>query len=614
MPECAHCARRFNMWHHLRHHVECQCCTNFAMQRPLQELYVHSAGIQQMLADGQYPDLLSDPLLQEEALSRCLVCGQRFTTVLTLSSHFGVKHKSLLTAAVSVIPNIAQHLRVTADKACTTCHLTAPRKHRCIVAKQLAILIVMRQKISGVADTSSPAQLRSTEPRCKTTMNTPTFQISRDCANGMLQCAHCGHTFKTLKLHQHHIEQRACVKFNPAKLPSTHVLIQNPVFRRYLGMEQALDIARDTRLTAVLVKECLFCGLQFSKADLLSKHLAAEHPDWYATSRNDPKATPARARAACVCGKRFRGRVHKCPVYAQIGMLRAMLTDRNCDNPEVGQNFLHCLWTFLQSDACLSLNALDIPRELACTAQIRCHLCDADLDQDKLLQAHFEVVHPDLYACINTFTSLLKCGGALCEACPITSMAQACLVILHYQGLLATLVLLHGGRRSFHGTGRESSRTGSQGLFRHFPSRQHSGDESEQETTTTFRNGSSLFYLLRHIKPGPHAVPAHTSTRRCAECQLFCRLLDAVPEHRRGQHGLDFDPPIEAVAYGGTQSGNHRSLPWKLQINPVKGEQLIRYMEKLSQSSLWLLIQGRLRPCSMQRSGLAQEIQRQLKK
>ena len=292
-------------------------------------------------------------------------------------------------------------------------------------------------------------------------------------------------------------------------------------------------------------------------------------------------------------------------------------------------------------------------------------------------------------------------------------MAQACPVILHYQGLLATLVLLHGGRRSFMEP--EQVRKAFSGIFppgntqETNPNKRQRRPSGMDPPSSNSSDTSSLVRMLCQLTLDTKMrwMPALLPTPGCCswapERTAWSRLWSADRSSGIRGHSIR-KPPILIINRSGrhcgwmqsrlsSQSSNnsrmprkvHHSsieagllssdmcfqplkwnpnqkrlcpiesstkttlaemdemlnnlhslsldnnmilrfhclknpdnpkgtLPWKLQINPVKGEQMIRYMEKLSQSSLWLLIQGRLRPCSMQRSGLAQEIQRQLKK
>ena len=128
--------------------------------------------------------------------------------------------------------------------------------------------------------------------------------------------------------------------------------------------------------------------------------------------------------------------------------------------------------------------------------------------------------------------------------------------------------------------------------------------QQSQETGVVLKDGSFPFLRWNpklkktEISAEPSTSPQDMGARLQRIQQAFKEPTNLIRFHSLKSTKVDENAPNTVI-------------PWKLQLS-TRNDALMVEVRSLVNSSIWLLVAGRLRIHSFQRSGLAQELQRQV--
>ena len=139
-PTCAHCKTRFRETWELQRHISRHSCPVFDATLQPTGAQCHDPDIQEAVRAGQLIELLLNPQHPEVRLRftlSCCMCGLGQSRVADLTRHLQTQHGPFYRAADDYVALIEeQHL----DCVCNPRRPAQPRAHRCIAWRQLAMI------------------------------------------------------------------------------------------------------------------------------------------------------------------------------------------------------------------------------------------------------------------------------------------------------------------------------------------------------------------------------------------------------------------------------------------------------------------------------------------
>ena len=155
-PTCPRCHMRFSTWHRYHYHVQYICT---AALKEIDQVE-HRLRVQELLQFArahQVADLRLHATLLMYFLNRCVLCGKFHITQTGLMRHWNDEHAQTYKTHLPVPQFYCQQVPVT--NPCQLCSISFAQYHRCIIWRQLAMLITARDLSAVYCDVGTNIQL-----------------------------------------------------------------------------------------------------------------------------------------------------------------------------------------------------------------------------------------------------------------------------------------------------------------------------------------------------------------------------------------------------------------------------------------------------------------------
>ena len=292
-PTCHRCGMQFSTWHRYHYH------TMYVCQLDLQEIdqVEHRLRVQELLQFArahQVAALRHNPDALLYFLHHCAICGKFHTTETGLMRHWNDAHSTSHKAHLPVLQHYAKH--VDTGNPCCLCSTSFSQYHRCIIWRQLAMLLTDSQMTAAFCDVTEHTNL---------------------------QCVHCGKAYTTRHGLTQHIQ-----KFHNAQ----QVLHSNNwdhftakcLFDQAVQTNRCEDLLSNPDIHHFISSECFDCSMPFRRRQDLSKHLKQGHPsEWAEMEQRAAELTVTLNSAQrCFCEPPQHRAKHICMVFLQFSLAR----------------------------------------------------------------------------------------------------------------------------------------------------------------------------------------------------------------------------------------------------------------------------------------------------
>ena len=295
IPTCPRCGAKFGTWARFRYH------TMYVCQHELQEIdqVEHRLRVQELLQFArahQVAALRNNPTVLLYFLHHCALCGKFHSTITGLMRHWNDDHNESYKEHLPVLQHYTKH--VDTGNPCVLCSTSFSQYHRCIIWRQLAMLLTETQMTAEYCDITEREQLH---------------------------CDHCGKAYTTRHGLAQHIQ-----KFHNAQ----QVLHANNwerftakcLFDQAVQTNRCEDLISDPDILHFISSECLDCSMPFRRRQDLSRHLKQGHPSEWAEmeQRAADLTTSLSCVHRCLCEPPQHRAKHLCLVFLQFALARIL--------------------------------------------------------------------------------------------------------------------------------------------------------------------------------------------------------------------------------------------------------------------------------------------------
>jgi len=297
-PTCPRCGMHFSTWHSYEYHLQYVCIS------PLQEIdqVEHRLRVQELLRfarANQVAELRHKPELLSYFQHHCAICQKFLSTLTGLMRHWATAHPRSFKEHLPALNYFCQH--VDAGNPCQLCTVAYTRYHRCVIVRQLAMVLTEKQLVELYCDLS---------------------------AHPELSCPHCGKAYTT----QHGLAQHVR-RFHEAEEALSDHTWGN--FEARCLLEQAVltqrcdELLEDPNILHFAATQCFACTQTFKRKQELVRHLRQSHgSEWNTIERMaleliSTLTLPKR----CYCIPAQHHTKHICLIFLQYSLAR-LLHDR----------------------------------------------------------------------------------------------------------------------------------------------------------------------------------------------------------------------------------------------------------------------------------------------
>ena len=300
-PTCLRCGTKFSTWHRLQYHVQYVCCND------MQEIdqVEHRLRVQELLQFArahQVAALRHNLAVLTYFMHHCAICGKFHSTVTGLMRHWNDQHHKSYSEHLSVLQYYEAH--VDTGNPCCLCSSSFSQYHRCIIWRQLAMLLTELQMTTEFCDVTETVQLK---------------------------CEHCGKAYTTRHGLAQHIQ-----KFHKAQqvLNSSNwnSFTAKCLFDQAVQTNRCEDLISDPDILHFISSECFDCSMPFRRRQDLSRHLKQGHPSEWAEMEHRASALTASLNCAqrCLCVPPQHRVKHLCLVFLQFALARILWERDQC--------------------------------------------------------------------------------------------------------------------------------------------------------------------------------------------------------------------------------------------------------------------------------------------
>ncbi|CAL1131107.1 unnamed protein product [Cladocopium goreaui] len=235
-------------------------------------------------------------------MHHCAICGKFHSTVTGLMRHWNDQHHKSYSEHLSVLQYYEAH--VDTGNPCCLCSSSFSQYHRCIIWRQLAMLLTELQMTTEFCDVTETVQLK---------------------------CEHCGKAYTTRHGLAQHIQ-----KFHKAQqvLNSSNwnSFTAKCLFDQAVQTNRCEDLISDPDILHFISSECFDCSMPFRRRQDLSRHLKQGHPSEWAEMEHRASALTASLNCAqrCLCVPPQHRVKHLCLVFLQFALARILWERDQC--------------------------------------------------------------------------------------------------------------------------------------------------------------------------------------------------------------------------------------------------------------------------------------------
>ena len=140
-PTCPRCHMQFSTWQRYHYHVQ-YICTATLKEIDQAEHRLRVQELLQFARAHQVADLRLHATLLMYFLNHCVLCGKFHITQTGLMRHWNDEHAQTYKTHLPVLQHYIQHVPVS--NPCQLCSISFAQYHRCIIWRQLAMLLTDR--------------------------------------------------------------------------------------------------------------------------------------------------------------------------------------------------------------------------------------------------------------------------------------------------------------------------------------------------------------------------------------------------------------------------------------------------------------------------------------
>jgi uncharacterized C2H2 Zn-finger protein len=296
VPTCNRCGIRFSTWHKFQYHMKF-VCTHVPQEIDQVE---HRMRVQELL---QYARAHQIAALRHNAevllyfLHHCAICGKFHTTHTGLMRHWNDEHPQTFRDHQPVLQHYCQH--ADTSNPCQLCTVTFAQYHKCIIWRQLAMLLTDRQLTAEYCDVEASATLV-----CETCGKVYTTK------HGLAQHVQKFHTAQQVL---HASDEKGWTTFTAKCL-----------FDQAVQTNRCEDLISDPDILHFISSECFDCSMPFRRRQDLSRHLKQGHPSEWADmeQRASELTTQLQCEHRCLCDPPQHRVKHLCMVFLQFSLAR----------------------------------------------------------------------------------------------------------------------------------------------------------------------------------------------------------------------------------------------------------------------------------------------------
>ena len=379
-PTCLRCGALFSTWHRYQYHTKFVCIADLQETEQVE----HRLRVQELL---QYARAHQVAALRQNAavllyfLHHCAICGKFHTTHTGLMRHWNDEHPQTYRDHQPALQYYCQHVEIS--NPCQLCSVSFAQYHRCIIWRQLSMLLTERNLTAEYCDVAATAPL---------------------------VCDTCGKVYTTKHGLAQHVQ-----KFHNAQ----QVLHDNNwnrftakcLFEQAVQTNRCEDLLSDPDILHFISSECFDCSMPFRRRQDLSRHMKQGHPSEWADmeSRASDLTVSLNCVQRCLCVPPQHRVKHLCMVFLQFALARLQWErDQAAAStlpPELAlkpQEKLEQLLWFGFGHFLYRLPALKLALTLTCQICGHVSRCSDDL------LMHLHQCHEPLVAESTTFWQLLR--------------------------------------------------------------------------------------------------------------------------------------------------------------------------------------------------------------
>ena len=292
-PTCPRCNMKFSTWNRLHYHLRFVCMDD------LQEIdqVEHRLRVQELLQFArahQVAALCQHASLLLYFMHRCAICGKFHMTHTGLMRHWNDDHAQTYRDHLPALQHYCDNVELS--NPCRLCSVSFSQYHRCIIWRQLAMLLTDRDLTAEFCDVTATATL---------------------------VCDICGKVYTTKHGLAQHVQ-----KFHSAQQvlqDSTwnHFTLKC-LFDQAVQTNRCEDLLSNPDILHFISSECFDCSMPFRRRQDLSRHLKQGHPsEWVAMEqRASELTTRLYCTQRCLCDPPLHRVKHLCTVFLQFALAR----------------------------------------------------------------------------------------------------------------------------------------------------------------------------------------------------------------------------------------------------------------------------------------------------
>ena len=381
VPTCQRCGMQFSTWHTFTYH------TMYVCTQALQEIdqVEHRLRVQELLQYArahQIAALRHNEAVLQYFLHHCAICGKFHMTHTGLMRHWNDVHSQTYRDHQPALQYYCKHVDVT--NPCQLCVVTFAQYHRCIIWRQLAMLLT---------DQNLTAEYCNVE------------------ASATLACETCGKAYTTKHGLAQHIQKFHTAQQVLKASEWTKFTIQC-LFDQAVQTNRCEDLITNPDILSFISSECFDCSMPFRRRQDLSRHLKQGHPSEWVEMEQRASQLMNRLQCdqRCLCDPPLHRVKHVCFVFLQFALARiqwerAQSRDEAALPPDLAlrpQEKVEQLLWFGFGHLLYRLPALKLALTLTC--QVCGVVCRCGDD----LMMHLHQHHEALVAESQTFWQLLR--------------------------------------------------------------------------------------------------------------------------------------------------------------------------------------------------------------
>ena len=295
VPTCPRCGDKFTTWHRFQYHITFVCTTD------LQEIdqVEHRLRVQELLQFArahQVAALCRNAMLLMYFLHHCAICGKFHSTITGLMRHWNDDHTRTFQNHLPALQFYCAHVEVR--NPCDLCSVSYTRYHKCIIWRQLAMLLTEMDLTAVYCDIAETEKLI---------------------------CETCGKAYTTKHGLAQHLQRchraEQALHDNNWKLLEITCLIDQAV-----QTNRAESLLDDPDILQHISAQCLACSKTFRRRQDTSRHVKQGHPsEWAEVERMAADlATRLNPEQKCHCIPAQHHAKHVCLVFQQFALARLL--------------------------------------------------------------------------------------------------------------------------------------------------------------------------------------------------------------------------------------------------------------------------------------------------